>query len=207
MSLRDHYDAHVLPHLIDMAMRAPMATRERTELIPQARGEVLEIGAGSGLNLSHYTSAVTRLHVLEPHDKLRARAQSRAQNLPFEVSFIGLSGESIPLASASVDQVVCTWVLCSIPDVQAALIEMHRVLKPGGQLLFVEHGRAPKPNLAKWQDRLSPIWGCCAGGCQLNRRPDLLIGQAGFTIERLDQGFLDGPKLLTYHYKGLARRT
>ena len=125
---------------------------------------------------------------------------------PCPVEFLGLAGEQIPLEDASVDTVVCTWVLCSIEGINEALAEMHRVLKPGGQLLFVEHGRAPTPRLAAWQDRLTPVWSCCAGGCHLNRSPDALLRAAGFDLEKLEQEFLSGPKVLTYHYKGLARR-
>ena len=206
MSLREHYDHYILPHLIDVAMRAPMATRERIDLIPLAHGTVLDIGAGSGLNFPYYGAHVQKLYALEPHDKLVQKARPRAAHTPFPVEFLGLKGEHIPLADNTIDTVVCTWVLCSIADVRAALSEMHRVLKPGGQLLFVEHGRAPTPTLAAWQDRVTPLWSCCAGGCHLNRRPDLLIADAGFVLEKLEQSFLDGPKLLTYHYKGLARR-
>ncbi len=207
MNIREFYERHVLGHLIDLVMRAPMAARERAALIPQAAGVVLEIGAGSGLNLAFYTSAVSKLYALEPHEKLRDKARVRAANVSFPVEFLGLGGENIPLADASVDQVVCTWVLCSIPDVERALAEMHRVLKPGGTLLFVEHGRAHSGRLAAWQDRLTPAWRYCAGGCHLNRQPAQLLQQAGFALENVDEGFLEGPKVLTYHYKGLARRT
>lgn len=206
MSLREHYDTHILPHLIDLVMRAPMATRERSELIPRAAGTVLEIGAGSGLNVPYYGAAVDKLYHLEPSGKLIDKARRRTRNAPFAVEFLGLDGEDIPLPRDSVDTVVCTWVLCSIPGVREALQEMYRVLRPGGALLFVEHGRAPDPNVALWQDRLTPPWSLCAGGCRLNRRPDLLIQEAGFAVERLDQGYLEGPKILTYHYKGLARK-
>ncbi|HEY9080511.1 class I SAM-dependent methyltransferase [Magnetovibrio sp.] len=206
MSLRDHYDRHVLPHLIDVAMRAPMASRERQQLIPQASGVVLEIGAGSGLNMPFYGPEVCKLFALEPSEKLRRKAQPKAANTSFEVEFLALKGEDIPLEPSSIDTVVTTWTLCTIPDPIKALQAMYRVLKPGGRLLFVEHGRAPEDRLARWQDRLTPAWSCCAGGCHLNRRPDQLIAAAGFALERLEQGYLDGPKLLTYHYKGLARR-
>lgn len=206
MSLRDHYDQHILPHLIDWVMRSPMATHERAQLIPQATGRVLEIGAGSGLNFPYYSGAISHLYALEPSGKLIAKAEPRAARTPFPVEFLNFTGEAIPLGDASIDTVVSTWVLCSIPDVATALNEMRRVLKPGGALLFIEHGLSPTPALAAWQDRLSPLWSCCAGGCQLNRRPDRLIEAAGFNLEHLEQTYLDGPKLLTYHYKGLARR-
>lgn len=206
MSLREHYDRHILPHLIDIAMRAPMASRERELLIPKARGMVLEIGVGSGLNMPFYGPGVDKLFALEPSEKLRLKAAPKAKQTKFAVEFLGLKGEDIPLEDQTIDTVVTTWTLCTIPDPIKALQGMYRVLKPGGQLLFVEHGRAPSEKLARWQDRLSPAWSCCAGGCQLNRRPDQLIGQAGFTLDGMEQGFLEGPKLLTYHYKGLARR-
>jgi ubiquinone/menaquinone biosynthesis C-methylase UbiE len=210
MSLAEHYDRHILPHLIDWVMQTPMATREREELIPQAHGEVLEIGAGSGLNFPYYGPDVTRLFALEPQDKLISKARKRLNRLTvplaFPVEFLGLKGESVPLADASIDTVVSTWVLCSIKGVEAALREIHRVLKPNGAFLFIEHGLAPTPVLAGWQNRLTPIWSCCAGGCHLNRRPDVLIESASFTLESIERTYLDGPKLLTYHYKGLARR-
>lgn len=206
MSLRQTYDRFILPHLIDLVMKAPMTTREREALIPQAAGVVLEIGAGSGLNFPYYDGAITKLYALEPHATLCAKARPRAARVPFAIEFLALKGESIPLPDGCIDTVVCTWVLCSIEDVAAALREMHRVLKPGGQLLFVEHGLAPTPRLAAWQQRLTPLWSLCAGGCHLNRRPDLLLQAAGFQLETVQQTYLDGPKLLTYHYKGLARR-
>jgi len=206
MSLRDHYDRHILPHLIDIAMQAPMATHEREQLIPQAHGTVLEIGVGSGLNMPFYASDVEKLYALEPHEKLVQKARPKAEKTTFPVEFLGLKGEDIPLEDTSVDTVITTWTLCSIPDPDKALQGMYRVLKPGGTLLFIEHGHAPSPRLARWQDRLTPVWSCFAGGCHLNRRPDELILNAGFEMQNLEQGFLDGPKLLTYHYKGLARR-
>lgn len=206
MSLRDHYDRHILPHMIDLAMRAPMATRERELLVPQAHGTVLEIGAGSGLNMPFYAGDIDKLYALEPSEKLRQKAQPKAARTPFEVEFLGLKGEDIPLDDQSVDTVITTWTLCTIPDPIKALQGMYRVLKPGGKLLFIEHGRAPSKRLARWQDRLTPAWSCFAGGCHLNRRPDELIKEAGFALDDLQEGFLEGPKLLTYHYKGLARR-
>lgn len=206
MSLRELYDHHILPHLIDAVMRSPMATREREQLIPQARGRVLEIGAGSGLNFPHYTGDVSKLFALEPHQKLIRKAAPLAAAAPFDVEFIALDGEDLALDAHSIDTIVTTWTLCSIADPGKALHAMRRVLKPDGQLLFVEHGRAPDAGLARWQDRLNPAWTCIGGGCNLNRRPDTLIKDAGFVLESLEEGYLEGPKLLTYHYKGVARR-
>jgi len=206
MLIRELYNRHLLPHLIDLAMGGAMATRERQVLIPQASGVVLEIGVGSGLNLPFYGPRVRKLYALEPHPKLLEMAVPKARQVSFPVEFIALKGEDIPLGDHSVDTVVSTWTLCSIADPGRALQGMLRVLKPGGRLLFVEHGRAPSPRLARWQDRLNGPWSGCAGGCQLNRSPDILIQHAGFNLEHLEKGYLDGPKLLTYHYKGVARR-
>lgn len=206
MGLRNFYDTHILPRMIDFSMRAEIVTRERADLIPRARGVVLEIGAGSGLNLPFYGPEVERVIQLEPSDGLRQMAGERVQSGGADVEFIDGSAEDIPLARDSVDTVVCTWVLCSISGVREALGEMRRVLKPDGQVLFVEHGRAPDPAVAKWQDRLTPAWKTCAGGCHLNRRPDLLLEEAGFTLENLDQWYMERPKFLTYHFKGVARK-
>ena len=206
--IRQHYDHYILPHIIDAAMRIGMAKQERIKLIPKASGIVLEIGAGSGLNFPYYSNAVTKVYALEPNEKLCAKAAPRAAQASFPVEFLGLPGEAVPLDDNSVDTVVCTWVLCSIAGVEQALLEMRRVLKPGGQLLFVEHGRAPEhshPHIARWQDRITPVWSSCTGGCHLNRRPDRLIVEAGFSIEHMEESFLAGPKIITYHYKGLAR--
>jgi len=166
---------------------------------------VLEIGIGSGLNLPFYSRNVARVIGLEPSPRLLAMARrvERTGNGPVE--FIEGSAEAIPLQDASVDTVVTTWTLCSIPDALRALCDMRRVLRPGGRLLFVEHGRAPDPKVIWWQDRLTPVWKRLGGGCHLNRAIGTLIEGAGFQFDRLHTGYMRGPKPMTFMYEGSAR--
>jgi ubiquinone/menaquinone biosynthesis C-methylase UbiE len=173
--------------------------------VPAATGRVLEIGIGSGLNLPLYSQNVQQVIGLDPSPKLLEMARRvKRRSLPL-VDFIEGSAEEIPLESAAVDTVVTTWTLCSIPDAARALREMHRVLKPGGRLLFVEHGRAPDPNVVWWQDRLTPIWKCVGGGCHLNRPIGALIEGTGFRFERFETGYMPGPKPMTFMYEGSAQ--
>lgn len=177
----------------------------RRRLLPAARGRVLEVGIGSGLNLPFYGKGVESLLGVDPSEALLVRAARAAKPLRFGVELLPRGAEDLPVASRSIDTVVTTWTLCTIPDAARALKEMKRVLKPEGRLLFVEHGHAPDPGVAAWQDRLNPLWNRCAGGCNLNRRIDGLIAEAGFRIERLETGYLvKGPRPLTYHYEGTA---
>jgi ubiquinone/menaquinone biosynthesis C-methylase UbiE len=166
---------------------------------------VLEIGVGSGLNLRAYPQAVTGVVGLDPSAKLLERAQRAAGALPYSVDLIEGSAEAIPLEDRSVDTVLTSWTLCSIPDVSRALQEARRVLTPGGRLLFAEHGRSPDPRVARWQDRLTPLWRRIGGGCHLNRPIGRLVEEAGFRIERLETGYMTGPRLMTFIYEGLAR--
>lgn len=198
------YQQHVLPRLINLAMRTERLTPYRERVLSLARGCVLEIGIGSGLNLPFYTSSATEIVGLDPHPKLLAMASGRNSLVP--VKIVEGSAESIPLASAAVDTVVTTWVLCSIPDVTIALQELSRVLKPGGRLLFVEHGLAPDEDVRKWQRRLNSPWKRFSGGCHLDRPIADLIRSAGFEITELTTGFVPGPKALTFTYEGSARR-
>lgn len=199
------YERWVLPRLIDLAMRNKEVTRYRRKTIPSAAGVVLEIGAGSGLNLPFYGPQVTRLHALDPSKALQGMARRKLGQAPFPVDLLLGSAEEIPLAGCSVDTVVTTWTLCSIPDATKALREARRVLKPGGSLLFVEHGHAPDPGVARWQRRIEPVWKPLAGGCHLTRRIDRLIGEAGFEIVELENEYLKGPRPLTYTYCGRAQ--
>jgi len=201
------YDRYVLPPLLNLAMRAPDLSVYRARLAAQADGVVLELGFGSGLNLPYYDPGrVRRLIAVDPSPGLLALARPRIDASRFPVEVLAQGAERLPLADASVDTVLSSWTLCSIAEVGAALSEARRVLRPGGKLLFVEHGRAPQPRVARWQDRLTPLWRRCAGGCHLNRRADELARAAGFEIERLDTGYMRGPKLLTFMYEGRARR-
>ena len=199
------YGRRLLPRLIDLAMRNKEVKRYRRKLIPGAAGEVLEIGAGSGLNLPFYGSQVRRLHALEPSEALLRMASRKLPGVHFPVELLRGSAEEIPLADRSVDTVVTTWTLCSIPDVAKALREARRVLRPGGSLLFVEHGHAPDASVAAWQRRIEPLWKPLAGGCHLTRRIDQLIRDAGFSINELENEYLKGPRPLTYTYCGRAR--
>jgi ubiquinone/menaquinone biosynthesis C-methylase UbiE len=199
------YEQWVLPHLIDLVMRNKEATRHRRKLLPAARGQVLEIGAGSGLNLPFYGTEVARLFALDPSEKLLAMARRKQARVAFPVEFLQHSAEEIPLDAASIDTVVTTWSLCTVPDAMQALREAKRVLKPGGALLFVEHGWAPEPQVQRWQQRLNPVWKRCAGGCNLDRKIDRMIREAGFAIDALDHEYLPGPRPFTYTYFGRAR--
>ncbi len=198
------YQDRILPFMIDRAMRSEMLDPIRKRITGAAEGRVLEIGVGSGLNLPLYGSSVGEVLGLDPSPALLARAEQRVHDAHVPVRLLTGSAESIPLEDASVDTVVITFVACSIPAVATALAEMRRVLKPAGRLLFVEHGRAPQPRTALWQDRLTPLWRALQGGCHLNRKMDDLIRNAGFRIDRLETGYLPGPKILTFVYEGAA---
>jgi ubiquinone/menaquinone biosynthesis C-methylase UbiE len=193
------YNRYVLPRLITAAMGNRRLTPYRERLLAEAEGRVLEIGAGSGVNLPFYGARATEVLGLEPHPKLRSMASSRGFRL------VQGSAEAIPLERASVDTVVTTWTLCSIPDIEVALREMRRVLRPGGRLLFVEHGLAPDAGVRRWQHRLTPVWKRIGGGCHLDREIHQLIREAGFTMERIETGYMAGPRPVTFMYEGCAR--
>lgn len=199
------YNKYILPKLIDCVCSQNDIAMIRRELVPRAKGRTLEIGMGSGLNLPFYDPfRIDRVQGLEPMVKLRAMAERKALKLPFEVDFIGLSGEDIPLEANCVDTVLITYTLCSIPDALKALREMKRVLKPSGELIFCEHGKSPDAHVFKWQNRLNPPWTKISGGCHLNRHITELIQKSGFTIVDLDAGYNSSLKLLSYNYKGIA---
>lgn len=199
------YQDRILPHLIHLTMRQQRLVAYRQRVVPAAAGRVLEIGVGSGLNLPLYTGNVERLIGLDPSPRLLAMAQESADRTSFPVEFVEGSAEAIPLQDQSIDRVVTTWTLCTIPDVTLALAEIRRVLKPGGRLLFVEHGRSPDAGVRRWQDRLTPAWKRIGGGCHLNRPIGELIAGAGFEIERMDTGYMKGPRPMTFMYEGCAR--
>lgn len=200
------YARYILPRIIDLAMRNEEAARLRAEWIPQARGEVLEVGIGSGLNLPFYSSEVKRVYGVDPSLELQRVARKRAAGRTVDVEFLSQSAEEpVPLPNESVDTIVMTWTLCSIPNAPKALEQVKRVLKPGGNLIFVEHGRAPDRRIAVWQDRLNPTWKHIGGGCNLNRKVDELITKAGFQITDLRTFYLPGPRPMTFTYQGLAR--
>jgi ubiquinone/menaquinone biosynthesis C-methylase UbiE len=199
------YQDHVLPLLIHLSMRQRNLAAYRARVVPAAQGRVLEIGIGSGLNLPYYGTAVEQIIGLDPSPKLLAMAREAARQTAIPLELIENSAEAIPLYNRSVDTVVTTWTMCSIPDVQRALGEMRRILKPGGRLLFVEHGRSSDVRVRRWQDRLTPVWRRIGGGCHLNRAISELIENGGFRIERLETGYMRGPKPMTFMYEGSAR--
>jgi ubiquinone/menaquinone biosynthesis C-methylase UbiE len=198
------YQRYIIPRLTHLAMRQKQLLPFRQRVIGAAEGRVLEIGIGSGLNLPLYGGTVTSVIGLEPSSELLNMARPRAEAAAAPITLLDGSAETIPLDSGSIDTVVTTWTLCTIPNAAQALAEMRRVLRPGGALLFVEHGRAPEPGVARWQDRLDPLWSRLAGGCHLNRKMDGLIGSNGFRIEALDNARLPGPRTHTFLYVGKA---
>ena len=199
------YEKHLLPHLIDFACGMKAFTRERVRVVPLARGRVLEIGIGTGLNLAHYRpDQIHDLCGLDPALSLHGIARERLASNGLSVSLLPLSAERIPADDASFDSVVCTYTLCTIPDPVAALREMHRVLKPGGQLLFSEHGLAPEPEVQAWQHRLTPLWKPCAGGCHLDRDIPALLQAGGFRIVEMSQRYVKGPRPMAWISTGVA---
>ena len=200
------YDRTVLPKLIEAGCSQKLLMRLRAQYVPQAQGHVLEIGLGTGLNLEYYDKDQVQLTGLDPAAELTGLAAERAQALDLPIAMLGVSSESIPAEDATFDNLVCTWTLCSIPNVAGALQEMHRVVKPGGKLFFVEHGAAPDAGVAKWQRRVEPVWKRFTGGCHLTRKADELIQDAGFRLESLDSAYLPGPKIASFMTHGIAAR-
>jgi ubiquinone/menaquinone biosynthesis C-methylase UbiE len=199
------YDRHLLPHLIDFACGMAAVMQTRAQVVPLAEGRVLEIGIGSGLNLSFYDPAkVSAIVGVDPSAEMQQLAQQRAAHISIPVEMIALELGQIQAANASFDSIVCTFTLCTIPDALAALHEMRRVLKPGGKLLFSEHGLAPDPSVVRWQNRLTPLWKPLAGGCHLNRDIPALLRAGGFHIEQLDSSYLKGPRPMTWVSRGWA---
>ncbi len=199
------YDRHVLPRLIDYACGMGEVMKTRSKIVPQAEGRVLEIGIGTGLNLGFYDPARVQVVIgVDPAAQMQALARQRAAAIAIPVETIALELGEIQAGDASFDSIVCTFTLCTIPDAAAALREMRRVLKPGGRLLFAEHGLAPDAPVVRWQHRLTPLWKPLAGGCHLNRDIPRLIEAGGFAIRELHTGYLQGPRPMTFVYRGWA---
>jgi ubiquinone/menaquinone biosynthesis C-methylase UbiE len=197
------YGNYLLPRLIDLAMRHPIARERRQALVPMVTGTVLDVGIGSGLNLAYYSEAAERIVGIDPSEPLLGMAKKSAARSP--AALVCASAERLPFADGSFDSIVLTWTLCSIADPQAALAEFRRLLKPRGRLFFVEHGLAPDERVRRWQHRLTPLWSRLAGGCHLDRPMDRLIESAGFQLEHLEARYVSGPRLLAYFYEGRAR--
>lgn len=200
------YDDHILPHIIHIACGTKPILKQREKIVPQAEGRVLEMGMGSGINIRYYNpDKVEKIWGLEPSAGMRQKAKSRVESAPFDLEWLDLPGEEIPLDDKSVDTIVLTYTLCTIPDWLSAVKQMRRVLKSSGKLLFSEHGKAPDASVKKWQDRINPLWMKIAGGCHLNRDiPELLI-EGGFNIKEMDTLYVPStPKVTGFTYWGYA---
>ena len=202
------YERQILPRLINCACGTRPMTKQREKVVPLASGVVLEIGIGTGRNLPFYDPAlVQRLIGLDPSEQSWKLAADRAAHVDFDVEFVGLPGEQIPLEDASVDTVLVTYSLCTIPDPITALHGMARVLRPGGSLIFCEHGRAPDASVRAWQDRINPWWGKLLGGCHLNRDIPAILSDGGFHIGEMDSMYLPGtPKFAGFNVWGRAQK-
>lgn len=199
------YSTYILPRVVHFTCGLKPAMHQREKVVPLARGRVLEIGIGSGLNLPFYDPArVSKVWGLDPAAEMRAMAQRAAHSVPFEVEFIGSPGHEIPLEDDSVDTVLMTYTLCTIPDPAAALEQMRRVLRPGGKLIFCEHGAAPDAGVRRQQALANPVWKRLAGGCNLDRPIPSLIEAGGFRIERLDTMYIPGWRAACFNYWGIA---
>lgn len=202
------YEANILPRLIDALMDKPRFEAERRKTLEEVRGDILEIGFGTGLNLAHYPDHVKRITAIDSNAAMSARAQRRIRDSGIEVDSRTLSGEHLPFDDASFDSVVCTWTLCSIPDAGRAVREFARVLRPEGRFLFVEHGLADAPGVRKWQNLLTPVQKLIGGGCHLNRPIGRLIESNGLALGSLDQYYMPGePRIGGFLYRGIATPT
>jgi ubiquinone/menaquinone biosynthesis C-methylase UbiE len=199
------YSRFILPRVLEFAMSQPQVMRERPAALADARGDVLEIGFGTGLNLACYPDGIASLTLLDPVSMLDTRVAERIAAAKMPITVARGDGASLPFDAGRFDCVVSTWTLCTIPDVDAALREIRRVLKPTGRYLFLEHGVSADPRVARWQDRLDRVHGLFTGGCHVNRPIDRLIAAAGLSIERLDRFVLARtPQYLAAHYRGIA---
>jgi len=200
------YDKYLLPKLVHFTCGQNPNRRQRAKVVPLAEGRVLEIGIGSGLNIPFYDAQkVEHLWGLDPSEEMWSIAQKNADEHQLDTEFIQSGAESIPLDNNSVDSVLMTYTMCTIPDVYQALDEVRRVLKPSGTLIFCEHGKAPDESVQRWQNRFNPIWKSLAGGCNLNRSIPGLLEQSGFKSDDMQSMYLPGWKPATFNYWGTAR--
>ena len=202
------YDKYILPKFLNCACGSKPINYQRDKIVPLAEGVVLDIGIGSGLNIPFYDkSKINQLYGLDPSEELLKIAKPLAKKNEFEIEFLQCSAEAIPLPDNSVDSVLITYTMCTIPDVKLSNSEIMRVLKPEGRLLFCEHGLAPDRNIAKWQRKINPIWTKIAGGCNLNRDIPKLITSSGFKILNMEEMYLPStPKFAGYNYWGVAKK-
>lgn len=199
------YSGWLFPRVLDLIMRQQQIIPFRRHIGDAASGRVLDLGIGSGLNLPFYGERADCVVGVDPSLELLRFAGQRAHKTRAPVELVLGSGEALPIESGSIDTAVVTFTLCSVADAATTLAEIRRVLRPSGRLLFAEHGRAPERSVARWQDRLTPMWRRLAGGCHLNRKPDDLIRSAGFSIDDLETRYLKGPRPMAFVYTGSAR--
>jgi ubiquinone/menaquinone biosynthesis C-methylase UbiE len=200
------YQEQVLPRLVDVVLGGKQFAKVRKRVAAGLNGEVLEVGFGSGLNVPHYPPQVDRVRAVDPATVGRKLAGKRISSSAAPVEFVGLDAGNLPLDSESVDHVLITWTMCTIPDIEDALGEIRRVLRQGGQVHFAEHGLSPDPEVAKWQRRLTPLQRRIAGGCHLDRPIARLVEQAGFAVTKLENFYVPGPRPMGYTYEGIAKK-
>jgi ubiquinone/menaquinone biosynthesis C-methylase UbiE len=200
------YADQVLPRLTNLLLANDEFKKVRARVAAPLSGEILEVGFGSGLNVPFYPPAVRRVLAVDPATVGRKLAAQRVAASSVPVEYVGRDGQTLPLEPESVDHVLITWTMCTIPAIDQALREMHRVLRPGGEVHFAEHGRSPDPQVAAWQERLNPLQRRWAGGCNLNRPIDRLVAEAGFEMTRLETFYVQGPRLTGYTYEGVATK-
>jgi len=199
------YQKYVLPKVVHFVCASKPSMKQREKVVPLAAGRVLEIGIGSGLNLPFYrTDKVQHIWGLDPSAEMWEIAQKSTALESLSVEFLQSGAEEIPLESNSADTVLVTYTLCTIPVVEGALSEIHRVLRPEGKLVFCEHGKAPDEHIRRWQDRVNPIWRRLGGGCNLNRDIPGLLQRGGFNISQMETMYLPGWKPATYNFWGVA---
>lgn len=208
MGLGDWYDAHIMPRIIGCACGSRQVLKRRAKVVPLAQGDVFELGCGCGINQQFYDlDAVNSYAGIDPHEGMLETAREAAASKGLQVDMRQGVGEDIPFASNSFDTVVCTFTLCTVQDPGQVLTEMKRILRPGGKALFLEHGRAPDANVAKWQDRIEPVWKKLAGGCHLTRPIFSAFTSAGFEVEELGKGYMPKtPKFAMWNEWGVGRK-
>ena len=202
------YSTYIFPRLINLGMSGEKTARYRRIMLPHAKGEVLEIGFGTGLNLPFYPEHVKKIHAVDVNAGMYALAHKNIEKSSIEVDHHIQNAESLPFPDEFFDTIVSTWTLCSIKDIKSVLQEIFRVLKPTGKFIFVEHGLSSEPGIQKWQRIFTPIQQVIADGCHLNRNMEVLIKQAGFHFDTLHKEYAEGvPKVGGYLYYGIARKS
>ncbi|WP_324075821.1 MAG: class I SAM-dependent methyltransferase [Erythrobacter sp.] len=208
MGLSGWYEANIMPRLITCACSQGQVMKRRSAVVPKAAGDVFEVGCGGGINHEFYDAgAVTSYAGIDPHEGLLDATRAAAAAKGWAADLRQGRGEAIPFADDSFDCAVCTFTLCSVDDPAQVMREMRRILRPGGRLLFLEHGRAPDPSVRRWQERIEPVWKHLAGGCHLTRPITSALAGAGFAVEPLGEGYTPkAPRFAGWMEWGIARK-